>query len=458
MRKPIVALVGRPNVGKSTLFNRLIGERRAIVQDEPGTTRDRLYGEAEWAGKAFVVVDTGGLDIAATEKAPQKGDQPETLSLASRDFVHEIRAQAEVAIEEADVIVFLVDARDGLTAADQDVAEVLRRSGRPVILAANKADNEARRQAALEFYELGLGEAFPISSLHGTGTGDLLDAVVASFPIIEETPESEAVRIAIVGRPNVGKSSLLNALLQQERAIVSPIPGTTRDALDTPLRWEGQEVVLIDTAGIRRRGRVESGTEKYSVLRAINAIKRSDVALLVLDATTGVTAQDAHVAGFILDAFKSVAIVVNKWDAVEDKQADTADAFAREIREQLRFLDYVPVLFVSALTRQRVNKIIPLALEIAEQRRLRIPTSELNRLIRQAVQGHPAPNRRGKQLKFFYATQAAVEPPTFVMFVNDRELVHFTYVRYLENQIRAAYPFTGTPLRLEFRNRRDEQE
>ncbi|MCX7669503.1 MAG: ribosome biogenesis GTPase Der, partial [Anaerolineae bacterium] len=248
MRKPIVALVGRPNVGKSTLFNRLIGERRAIVQDEPGTTRDRLYGEAEWAGKAFVVVDTGGLDIAATEKAPQKGDQPETLSLASRDFVHAIRAQAEVAIEEADVIVFLVDARDGLTAADRDVAEVLRRSGRPVVLAANKADNEARRQAALEFYELGLGEAFAISSLHGTGTGDLLDAVVASFPIIEETPESEAVHIAIVGRPNVGKSSLLNSLLQQERAIVSPIPGTTRDALDTPLQWEGQEVVLIDTA------------------------------------------------------------------------------------------------------------------------------------------------------------------------------------------------------------------
>lgn len=457
MRKPIVALVGRPNVGKSTLFNRLIGERRAIVQDEPGTTRDRLYGEAEWAGKAFVVVDTGGLDIASTEKSLQKGDRPETLSTASRDFVHEIRAQAEIAIEEADVVVFMVDARDGLTAADRDVADVLRRSGRPVILAANKADNEARRQAALEFYELGLGEAFPISSLHGTGTGDLLDAVVASFPISEETPESEAVRIAIVGRPNVGKSSLLNALLQQERAIVSPIPGTTRDALDTPLRWEGQDVVLIDTAGIRRRGRVESGTEKYSVMRAIHAIERADVALLVIDATTGVTAQDAHVAGFILDAFKSVAIIVNKWDAVEDKQAGTADEFAHTIRQELRFLDYVPVLFVSALTRQRVNKILPLALEIAEQRRLRIPTSELNRLIRQAVQEHPAVNRRGRQLKFFYATQAEVEPPTFVMFVNDRELVHFTYARYLENQIRAVHPFTGTPLRLEFRNRRDTE-
>ncbi len=458
MRKPIVALVGRPNVGKSTLFNRLIGERRAIVQDEPGTTRDRLYGEAEWAGRTFIVIDTGGLDIAATEKAPQKGDRPATLSLSSQDYVAEIRAQAEEAIEEADVVVFLVDARDGVTAADQDVADVLRRSGRPVILAANKADNPSRRQAALEFYELGLGEAYPISSLHGTGTGDLLDAVVAGFPAAAEEEEGAAVRIAIVGRPNVGKSSLLNALLQQERAIVSPIPGTTRDALDTPLRWEGQEIILIDTAGIRRRGRVESGVEKYSVLRAINAIERADVALLVLDATTGVTAQDAHVAGYILDAFKSVAIIVNKWDAVEDKQSDTADAFAQAIRAELRFLDYVPVLTVSALTRQRVNKILPLALSIAEQRRLRIPTAELNRLIREAVQNHPAPNRRGKQLKFFYGTQAEVEPPTFVLFVNDRELVHFSYVRYLENQIRRAYPFTGTPLRLEFRNRREGQD
>ncbi len=458
MRKPIVALVGRPNVGKSTLFNRLIGERRAIVQDEPGTTRDRLYGEADWAGSTFLVVDTGGLDIASTDKAPQKGDRPTTLSTSSRDFVHEIREQAEVAIEEADVVVFLVDARDGITAADQDVADILRRSGRPVILAANKSDNESRRQAAVEFYELGLGEAYPISGLHGTGTGDLLDAVVAEIPPVEESVEDHAVHIAIVGRPNVGKSSLLNALLQQERAIVSSIPGTTRDAIDTPLTWEHQDVVLIDTAGIRRRGRVAVGVEKYSVLRAINAIERSDVALLVLDATAGITAQDSHVAGFILDAYKSVAIIVNKWDAVENKQTETVDAFTQDIREQLRFLDYVPALTVSALTRQRVSKIMPLALMIAEQRKLRIPTSELNRLIRDAVQAHPAPNRRGKQLKFFYATQASVEPPTFVLFVNDRELVHFSYARYLENQIRSSYPFTGTPLRLEFRNRREEQD
>jgi GTP-binding protein len=462
MRKPIVALVGRPNVGKSTLFNRLVGARRAIVQDEPGTTRDRLYGEAEWAGRAFLVVDTGGLDIAATDKAPhaKRGDQPATLSLSSRDFVHEIRAQAEVAIAEADVVIFLVDARDGITAADQDVADTLRvrRSGRPVILAVNKADNAAWRQAALEFYELGLGEAYAISALHGTGTGDLLDAVAAEIPPVKEPTADQAVHIAIVGRPNVGKSALLNALLQQERAIVSPIPGTTRDALDTPLRWEGRDVVLIDTAGIRRRGRVESGVEQYSVLRAIHAIERADVALLVLDATAGITAQDSHVAGYILDAYKSVALIVNKWDAVEDKQTDTADVFAQAIRDQLRFLDYVPALTVSALTRQRVSKILPLALMIAEQRKARIPTGELNRRLRDAVQAHPAPNRQGKQLKFFYATQAEVEPPTFVLFVNDRELVHFSYARYLENQIRSAYPFTGTPLRLEFRNRKEEQE
>ena len=457
MRKPIVALVGRPNVGKSTLFNRLIGERRAIVQDEPGTTRDRLYGEAEWSGQAFIVVDTGGLDVASTDKARQKGDQPESLSASSRDFVREIREQAEVAIEQADVVVFLVDAKDGITAADQDVAEILRRSGRPVVLAVNKADNEVRRQSAFEFYELGLGEAFPISAHHGTGTGDLLDEIVAQIPPAEESPEDHGIHIAIVGRPNVGKSSLLNALLQQDRAIVSPIPGTTRDALDTPLKWEGQDVTLIDTAGIRRRGHVESGVEKYSVLRAVSAIDRADVALLVIDATMGVRAQDAHVAEFILDAYKSVVLIVNKWDAVEEKETDTAAIFAQQLRQNLKFLDYVPVLFVSALTRLRVSKVLPLALTVAAQRKVRIPTGELNRLIRDAVTAHPAPNRQGKQLKFLYATQADIEPPTFVIFVNDRELVHFSYARFLENRIRAVYPFSGTPLRLELRNRREGQ-
>jgi GTP-binding protein len=453
MRTPIVALVGRPNVGKSTLFNRLVGGRRSIVEDEPGTTRDRLYAAAEWTNRPFILVDTGGLDVAATEKAPEKGHQPESLGLASRDFVREIRQQAEAAINEADVVVFLVDAKDGVTAADRDVADILRRSGRPVILAANKADNEARRQAALEFYELGLGEPYPISALHGTGTGDLLDAIVAEIPAVEEEPATDAVHIAIVGRPNVGKSMLLNSLLQEERAIVSAIAGTTRDAVDTELRWEGHNITLIDTAGIRRRGKVEAGVEKYSVMRAINAIERADVVLLVLDATAGITAQDAHVAGFILEAYKSVAVIINKWDAVEDKDSDSTVRFTAEVRDKLRFMDYVPILFVSALTRQRVSKILPLAMAVAAQRNVRIPTGELNRLFRDAMVAHPAPNRRGKQLKFLYATQAEVAPPTFVIFVNDKELVHFTYERFLENRIRAVYPFEGTPLRLAFRSR-----
>lgn len=458
MRTPIVALVGRPNVGKSTLFNRLVGGRRSIVEDEPGTTRDRLYAAAEWTNRPFILIDTGGLDVAATEKAPEKGRRPESLGVASRDFVREIRQQAEVAIRESDVVVFLVDARDGVTAADRDVADILRRSGRPVIVAANKADNVARREAALEFYELGLGEPYAISALHGTGTGDLLDAIVAEIPAVEEEPPADTVRIAIVGRPNVGKSMLLNALLQEERAIVSTIAGTTRDAVDTELQWEGRSITLIDTAGIRRRGKVETGIEKYSVLRAINAIERADVALLVLDATTGITAQDAHVAGFILEAYKSVVVVVNKWDAVAEKDSESTVRFTAEIRDKLRFMDYVPVLFISALTRQRVSKVLPLAMKVAAERVVRIPTAELNRLIREAMVAHPAPNRQGKQLKFLYATQAEVAPPTFVIFVNNRELVHFTYERFLENRIRAAYPFEGTPLRLALRSRGEKED
>ncbi len=458
MRMPIVALVGRPNVGKSTLFNRLVGERKSIVEDEPGTTRDRVYAPAEWTNRPFLLVDTGGIDIGATDKAPLKGDQPETLSRASRDFVREIRQQAELAIEEADVVVFLTDAKDGLTEADRDVAEILRRSSRPVLLTVNKADNDSRRQAALEFYELALGDPYPISALHGTGTGDLLDAIVEQIPIVPEEPESSAVRIAIVGRPNVGKSSLLNALLQEERAIVSPIAGTTRDAIDTELTWEGQQIVLIDTAGIRRRGKVEVGIEKYSVLRAVNAIQRSDIALLLVDATDGITAQDAHVAEFILDAFKSCAVIVNKWDAVDEKDSNTINVYTDDIRHRMKFLDYVPVLFISATTRQRVSKVLPLATSIAAQRSVRIPTSELNRILRDAMVEHPAPSRKGKPLKFLYATQAETRPPTFIIFVNDKELVHFSYERFLENRIRAVYPFTGTPIRLFFRSRGEGQE
>jgi GTP-binding protein len=455
--QPIVALVGRPNVGKSTLFNRLAGRRLAIVEDEPGTTRDRQYAPAEWTQQPFVLVDTGGLDVAASENA-SRGSDHVPLGSSSRDYVREIRQQAEVAIDEADLVVFLVDARDGITSADREVAEVLRRSSRPVIVAANKADNEARRQAAVEFHELGLGDPYPVSSLHGTGTGDLLDAIVAQLPKVVEEQGGDAVRIAIVGRPNVGKSSLLNALLNEERTIVSPIAGTTRDAIDSELSWDGQQLVLVDTAGIRRRGKVEKGVEKYSVLRALSAIDRSDVTVLVLDATQGVTAQDTHVAGFILEASKSVVVVVNKWDLVQNKTSHTLTTYSQSVRERLRFMDYVPVLFVSALTRQRSDQVLPVALRVASERLVRIPTGELNRLLREGLTAHPPPNRRGRPLKFFYATQVGVAPPFFVLFVNDVELVHFSYSRYLENKLRSVYPFEGTPIRLEFRARTRNRE
>lgn len=455
MSLPIVALVGRPNVGKSTLFNRIAGQRLAIVEDLPGTTRDRLYADAEWTSRPFTLVDTGGIElIEGLDRDARRG--AEALSVGSAQFRREIRQQAEIAIAEADVVIFMVDAKEGLTAGDEEIAQVLRRSTKPIVVAANKADNEERRQAAVEFYALGLGEPYPISALHGTGTGDLLDAVVALLPPVEEEPEEEpALKIAIVGRPNVGKSSLLNALLGEERAIVSEIPGTTRDAIDTQLTWQGEPITLIDTAGIRRRGRIEQGVEKYSVLRSLRAIQRADVVALVLDATQGVTAQDAHVAGYILEEWKSVMVLVNKWDLVE-KDAHTLHQFEQRVRAELRFLDYVPILFVSAKTRQRIGKIIPLAQEIYAQRVTRIPTAELNRLLHEAVMDHQLPTKTGRRLKFFYATQVEVAPPTFVLFVNDAELVHFTYQRYLENRIRARYPFTGTPLKLVFRGRGEQ--
>jgi GTP-binding protein len=455
MAQPMVALVGRPNVGKSALFNRIIGQRRAIVEDIPGTTRDRLYGDAEWNGTFFLVVDTGGLEIIESQKRRRPQDQPQPLSTASVGFIEEIRQQAQVAITEADVIVMLVDVMDGLTPADEDVAEVLRRADRPVLVAANKADNAAREQAAYEFYALGLGEVFPISALHGRGVGELLDAVVEALPLAEEQEEPEALKIALVGRPNVGKSSLLNKLLGEERAIVSAIPGTTRDALDTYLTWEGQPVLLIDTAGIRRRGRIERGIEKYSVLRSIKAISRADVVVLLLDARDLVTAQDAHVAGYILEESRSIIVLVNKWDLIE-KDTYTMDAYTKQVRAELKFLDYVPVLFISALTGQRVHKVLPLAFQVYEERMARITTGELNRLVEDAVIRHAPPHKAGKRLKFYYATQAGVDPPTFVFFVNDVRLVHFTYQRYLENQIRKRYGYLGTPLQLIFRSRSKE--
>ncbi len=437
--KPIVALVGRPNVGKSTLFNRLVGERIAIVEDVPGTTRDRLYGDAEWAGAPFTVVDTGGLILGEAD-----------------DITVRVRYQAQLAMDEADVIVFMTDVKEGVTTADQDIANLLRRTDRPVILAVNKADNQQRRAEAMEFWSLGLGEPYPISALHGTGTGDLLDRVVAAFPRQEEEEEDEAVKIAIVGRPNVGKSSLLNRLLGQERAIVSEVPGTTRDAIDTTLEWEGEPVVLIDTAGIRRRGRIERGVERYSVMRALRAIQRCDVALLMIDATEGVTAQDAHIGGYILEAGKSIVVLVNKWDLV-DKTSHTMEEYTRHVRTGLRFLDYVPVLFISAKTGQRVSQVLPTALEVQAARHVRVPTSELNKLVQEVVARHAPPSKAGKRLRLYYATQPSTDPPTFVFFVNDVRLVHFSYERYIENQIRERYGFLGTPLRLKFRNRSEKK-
>ncbi|MBI5293301.1 MAG: ribosome biogenesis GTPase Der [Chloroflexi bacterium] len=455
MTKPLVALVGRPNVGKSTLFNRLAGERLAVVDDTPGTTRDRQLGETEWNGVTFAIVDTGGIEV-------QGRGLTAPLSLDSAEYISQIRQQAELAISEADAVVLVVDIVTGVTAPDEEVADILRRHQRnvdgvlrpPVFLAVNKADNAQRREDVYNFYELGMGEPFAISAMHGTGTGDLLDALVAGLPATPEAEEDSSVKIALVGRPNVGKSSLLNRLLGEERVIVSPIPGTTRDAIDTRLDFDGMAVTLIDTAGIRRRGRIEVGVEKYSVLRSYRAIDRADVALLLLDAVEGIAAQDAHIAGMVLEKNRSVVVIVNKWDAVE-KDTHTMNTFTDGIREQLHFLDYVPVLFVSAKTGQRTDQVLPTALQVQEERLVRIPTAELNRIVREAVDKHAAPSKTGRRLKILYAAQVGVDPPTFLFHVNDPKLVHFTYRRFLENQIREQYSFLGTPIRMSFRAREE---
>jgi GTP-binding protein len=451
MAKPIIALVGRPNVGKSTLFNRLIGENVAIVSPIPGTTRDRQYADCIWNGITFTLVDTGGLEILAEHRL-RSGEPTNILAAGSTHFIREIRAQAEVAIRESDVVVFLTDVQTGQTAADEEVANVLRRANKPVIVAANKADNLSLWEEAYEFYALGVGPVFPVSAINGKGTGDLLDEIVASIP--QESAEREeddtATKIAIVGRPNVGKSSLLNKLLREERAIVSPIAGTTRDAIDTYMRWEGEEIVLIDTAGIRRRGKVEKGLEYYSVLRALRAISRADVALLIVDATEGVTDQDAHIAGYILEEQKSVVVIVNKWDAIE-KDSYTMNDYTEHVRQDLKFLDYVPVLFISALTGQRVHQVIPTALEVETERYTRLTTGQINKVVQDAIYRHSPPSIRGRRLKVYFCTQDKDAPPTFVFFVNDPKLVHFGYQRYLENQLREAHPFTGTPIQLVFK-------
>lgn len=455
MKKPLVALVGRPNVGKSTLFNRLAGERLAIVDETPGTTRDRLMADSEWNGRGFHIVDTGGIDPSAVSS------RGEPLSVGSAEYIEQIRGQAELAIREADVVLFLVDASSGVTPADREVAQILRRNQRvesgqpfpPVLLVVNKADNQTFRDGAAEFYELGMGEPHPVSAVHGTGTGDLLDLLVDSFPQEEKEAEDESVKIAIVGKPNVGKSSLLNRLVGEERAIVSSIPGTTRDAVDTKITYEGLEITLIDTAGIRRRGKIEPGVEKYSVLRSLRAIERADVALLMIDATSGLSAQDAHIAGFILEEQKSTVVLVNKWDAVE-KDSETMQLYIRHIREELNFIDYVPVLFISAKTGQRVDQVLPLALKVQEERLARLTTAQLNRILQNAQDKHAATSRSGKSLRLFYGTQVRSDPPTFMIYVNDPKLAHFSYIRYLENSIRKEYPFTGTPIRLVLKARR----
>jgi GTPase len=455
-RKPLVALVGRPNVGKSTLFNRLVGERMAVTHEIPGTTRDRIQGESDWNGVAFTVVDTGGIEVYE----PRGSRNPSPLAEGSAEFVPQIKAQALMAVNDADVIVMLVDSVHGITAADEEVAEILRRTQKPVLIAANKADDLKRATEAVEFYSLGLGEVYPISAYHGVGVGDLLDGVVIALteapPDLGDSEDDEDhLKIAIVGRPNVGKSSLLNHLLGEERVIVSPVAGTTRDAIDTEITWHDSPVTIIDTAGIRRRGRVEPGIEKYSVLRAMKALDRAHVALLVLDAIDGVTEQDTHIAGYIQDAFKSVVIVVNKWDAVE-KDSFTYNAFMDKVRDRLNFLSYAPVIFISALTGQRIHEVLETAHRVWETRFARISTAELNRIVRAAYQKHQPVSKGTKRLKLYFASQVAVNPPLFLFHVNDKRLVHFTYKRYLENQIRAEYPFEGTPIRLSFRPRDGE--
>lgn len=438
---PLVAIVGRPNVGKSALFNRLIGRRTAIVEDLPGTTRDRIYGEAEWAGRTVRIVDTGGLE--ADDEGP---------------FSPLVRRQIEQAIEEADLILLLVDARDGVTAADDEIAEMLRRSGKPVLLIANKADNQARVEDATQFYELGLGDPLPISAYHGHGVGDMMDAVFELLPPPEDPDEKVAgLRIAIIGRPNVGKSALLNAILGEERVIVSDIPGTTRDVIDTEFTYQGNRLTLLDTAGIRRRGRIERGVERHSVGRAEAALERADVALAVMDASEPATAQDIHVIGYAEQAHTALLVVINKADLLPD-DGESEDRIRRLVRHRIKFAPWAPVLFISALKGEGLDQLLDLTVQVGDSRDTRVPTSELNNVIRRAMVAHAPPSIQGHRLKVLYVTQAAVRPPTFVFFVNNRDLLHFSYSRFLENTLREAFDFRGTAIKLNFKSRGEAGE
>ncbi|PRZ14390.1 GTP-binding protein [Laceyella sediminis] len=436
MSLPVVAIVGRPNVGKSTIFNRLAGERIAIVEDQPGITRDRIYSRSEWNGREFHLIDTGGIEFGDTD-----------------EIMDHIRNQVELALDEADVILFVADARDGVTTTDEEVARFLHRTNKPVILMVNKVDDIKYTENVFEFYQLGFEHVIPVSSLHGTGTGDMLDAVVEHFPDREEEEyEEDTIKVSLIGRPNVGKSSLVNALLGEERVIVSPVAGTTRDAVDTSFEYEGQKYVLIDTAGIRKRGKVYESIEKYSVIRALRAIERSDVCLIVIDGERGIAEQDKKIAGYAHEAGRAAIFVVNKWDAVE-KDEKTMDRFKRRIREEFQFMHYAPILFVSAKTKRRIHTVLPEVNEVAEQHAMRVPTSVLNQVIQDAMVTTPPPSDRGRRFRVRYVTQATVKPPTFILFVNDPELSHFSYLRYLENQLRQAFPFKGTPLRILLRKK-----
>ena len=436
MPKHVVAIVGRPNVGKSTIFNRIVGDRVSIVEDIPGVTRDRIYSRAEWLTHQFNIIDTGGIEI---------GDAP---------FLAQIRHQAELAIEEADVILFIVNGREGLTPADEEVAKILYRSNKPVVLGVNKIDNPSMRDDIFDFYSLGFGEPYPISGSHGIGLGDLLDEVVKHFDVRDEKEyDDEIIKFSLIGRPNVGKSSLVNAILGEERVIVSDVAGTTRDAIDTTFKYNQQEFVIIDTAGMRKKGKVYETTEKYSVLRALKAIERSDVVLVVINGEEGIIEQDKRIAGYAHEAGKAVVIVVNKWDVVE-KDDKTMKQFEQKIRDHFLFLDYAPIVFLSAKTKQRLHTLMPNIIEASENHARRIQTNVLNDVIMDAVAMNPTPTDKGTRLKIYYATQVAVKPPTFVIFVNDPELLHFSYQRFLENRIRDAFGFEGTPIRIIARARK----
>lgn len=435
MRRSVVAIVGRPNIGKSTIFNRLVGERISIVDDVPGVTRDRIYAEAQWLSTSFHVIDTGGIEI---------GEEP---------LLVQMRQQAEVAIEEADVIIFMVDGKEGITSADEEVARLLYKSNKPVVLAVNKIDNPEMREQIYTFYSLGFGDPFPISGTHGLGIGDLLDEVISHFPKEDvEEKDDDTIYFSFIGRPNVGKSSLVNAILNEERVIVSNVPGTTREAVDTHLNKDGQDFVIIDTAGMRKRGRVYESTEKYSVLRALKAIDRSDVVCVVIDAEEGIREQDKRVAGYAHEAGRAIVIVVNKWDTQKGTEM-SMESFEKDIRMHFQFLNYAPITFLSAKTKKRLHTLIPLVTVASENHSKRIPTSILNDVIMDAIAITPTPTVKGKRLKLLYATQVAVKPPSFAVFVNDPDLLHFTYKRFLENTIRDAFGFLGTPINIYPRRR-----